>query len=76
MAVNKRVHKNHSFVRARTAITKFQRNHIRIFPKTKYTKSIDSNLIVQFSEKSENSNGVILWSGEKYNLEELSSLHS
>ncbi|MHA2033110.1 MAG: hypothetical protein ACW99A_22655 [Candidatus Kariarchaeaceae archaeon] len=74
MAVQKRMHNNHSFIRSKDNVTNEETNQFVIFPKRRYTKPAKNALVLQFILKSEIPQGSIVWVGEKYQLEEISTL--
>ncbi|MCE7737571.1 MAG: hypothetical protein GPJ54_21960 [Candidatus Heimdallarchaeota archaeon] len=73
-AVRKRTHETHSFVRSEAVVTSESANQLIVFPKMRIKSKLENSLIIQFIPLSAESNGKIIWTGEKYKLEELSNL--
>ena len=73
-AVRNRIHEDHSFVRSKTGIKTESADQLIVFPKMRIKSGPVNSLIIQFIPISEESNGKVIWTGEKYKLEELSNL--
>lgn len=73
-AVRKRTHENHSFIRSKTGVITESSNQLIVFPKMRIKEEIENSLIIQFIPISEDTIGKIIWTGEKYKLEELTNL--
>ncbi len=73
-AVRKRLHYNHSFVRSKIEVPNTSTNHIIVFPKMRIKIIPENSIIIQFIPLSDETEGKIIWEGEKYKLEELSNI--
>lgn len=74
MAVRRRIYEKHSFIRSKNRITAESTNQLITFPKMKFKKLPENSMVLQFIPISEETKGKIIWTGEKYKLEELTNL--